>query len=81
MIGTVLSLLGAKNIAIVVALIAGAIFVTAVYNRGYGAGKRDIISDIESARVESVEEKQKIDNEVQSLRDEDLLKRAMEAIR
>lgn len=41
------------------------------------AGKRDLVAAIEKARVASVEQKQRIDDEISQLSDDDLLKRAL----
>jgi len=52
-----------------------------VYEEGKDVGKKDVVVEIEKARTESAEEKEKIDEEVRDLDDEELLRRALDAVR
>lgn len=51
------------------------------YNVGVKNGKRDIVAEIEKARAASKEEKERIDEEINNLDDDELLRRALEFVR
>lgn len=50
-------------------------------NMRYRDGQRDLLADIEKARTASIEEKAAIEAEIGGLSDEELLRRALGAVR
>jgi len=76
-----LSLVNPKLVlgAAAVAAVVGAFIY--VYNEGKDAGAKDIVVEIEKQKADSVAEKEKIDEEVRELDDDQLLERALGAVR
>lgn len=63
------------------ALTVAAVLLVGAYKKGERDGRRNIIADIEKARVESVREKDRIDEEISRLTDDELLRRALGFVR
>ena len=68
--------------------VAAAVYVVAIIAwgewrawSGYADGQRDLLASIEKARAASIEEKDKIDEEIADLSDDDLLRRALGIVR
>lgn len=64
---------------LITAVIVAALMLGAAHLYGmnrYEAGQRDIIREIEQARAASVEEKERINEEIDALSDDELLDRA-----
>lgn len=71
-----------KNALVGAALVSAALL--GIYGYGaykYSQGKRDFVAAVEKARLSAIEDKKRIDDEIDSLSDDDLLRRALGWVR
>ena len=60
---------------------ASAAIVFWTYREGVDAGKRGLLLEIEQSRLESIQEKERINDEIRNLPEDELLDRALGAVR